>query len=117
MADSPAGFPVSGASTAAPLPTDAVFAMLADPVRRRLIETLAAGIPRRASSLAPGVSRRLDAALKHLTALRDAGLLVTQDDPQDRRRQLYSLSPNITVRPTQSGQEIDFGCCVLRVGK
>ena len=117
MADSPAGTP----GPAAPFPTrlkaDVVFAMLADPVRRQLLETLAAGIPRGASSLAPGVSRRLDAALKHLTALRDASLVVTQDDPRDRRRQLYSLSPDITVRPTERGQEIDFGCCVLRVGK
>jgi DNA-binding transcriptional ArsR family regulator len=115
MADSPGGPPASPAIVQSSLPADAVFAMLADPVRRRLIETLAAGIPTRASSLAAGVGRRLDAALKHLTALRDAGLVVTQDDPRDRRRQLYSLSPNVTVGPTEGGQEIDFGCCVLRL--
>jgi DNA-binding transcriptional ArsR family regulator len=100
---------------AAPLPANVVFAMLADPARRRLLETLAAGIPRRASQLAPAVSRRLDATLKHLVALRDAGLVVTQDDAKDRRRQLYSLSLAITVRAVEGGQEIDFGCCLLRV--
>ena len=78
---------------------------------------LAVGDPRAASQLAPGAGRRLDAVLKHLAALRVAGLVIAQDDPSDRRRQLYSLSPAVTLRTTPSGQEIDFGCCVLRLGK
>jgi hypothetical protein len=39
-----------------------------------------------------------------------------QPDPWDRRRQIYSLSPNVTVRAVEGGLEIDFGCCVLRTG-
>ena len=86
--------------------------MLADATRRRILATLADGNPRFAAKLAHG---RLDATLKHLTALRDSGLIISQPDPRDGRRQLYSLSPDLTVRPIEGGQEIDFGCCVLRL--
>lgn len=66
-----------------------VFAALADPTRRRLLELLAAG-ERSAGELAaefdisrPGVSR-------HLRVLREAGLVRTRGDG---RRQLYSVDP------------------------
>jgi predicted transcriptional regulator len=92
-----------------------VFAMLADPVRRRLLQALASGLPLSASALKEGSGRRLDAVLKHLTALRASGLVVNAEDARDRRRQLYFLSPNVTVRIIEGGQEIDFGCAVLRL--
>ena len=67
----------------------AVFAALADPTRRRLLELLAAG-ERSAGSLAaefgisrPGVSR-------HLRVLREAGLVRERGDG---RRRLYSVDP------------------------
>jgi DNA-binding transcriptional ArsR family regulator len=66
-----------------------VFAALADPTRRRLLELLAAG-ERSAGSLAgefgisrPGVSR-------HLRVLREAGLVRCRDDGP---RRVYSLDP------------------------
>lgn len=37
-------------------------------------------------------------------------------DPVDERRQLYSLTPAVQVRHTEAGLEMDFGCCVFRVG-
>jgi DNA-binding transcriptional ArsR family regulator len=94
-----------------------VFTMLADPTRRQLLVRLAPGFPLAASQLAPSTGRRLDAVLKHLTAMRDARLIFTQEDPGDRRRQLYTISRDVTLRTTDAGQEIDFGCCVLRVSK
>ena len=56
---------------------------------------------------------RLDATLKHLTTLRDAGLLTAMPDRVDRRRMLYSLSPSVPVVKTAMGTAIDFGCCLL----
>jgi hypothetical protein len=57
---------------------------------------------------------RLDATLKHLTAMRSAGLLVTMPDPTDGRRMLYSLSPSVPVVKSPEGITIDFGFCLLR---
>ncbi len=95
---------------------DAIFALLADPVRRRILELLADGQPHTASGCAKQVSRRLDAALKHLIALRNAGVVTTQADPVDSRRQLYTLVPTIPVQRTAAGRvEIDFDCCLVRL--
>jgi hypothetical protein len=60
-------------------------------------------LARPASKLAGPAGRGLDATLKHLTALRDSRLIIAQPDPQDGRRQLYSLSPNLTVRVVEGG--------------
>ena len=95
---------------------DVLFALLADPVRRRILELLADGKPHTASGAARHVSRRLDAALKHLIVLREAGVAISQPDPADSRRQLYTLSPQVQVRRNDAGAvEMDFGCCVLRM--
>ena len=66
-----------------------VFAALADPTRRRLLELLAAG-ERSAGELAaefgisrPGVSR-------HLRVLREAGLVTVRRDAQ---RRIYAVDP------------------------
>lgn len=95
---------------------DVVFALLADPVRRRILELLADRQPRTASTCAQAVGKRLDAALKHLVALRDAAVVSSEPDPVDSRRQLYTLKPDIDVRISAQGQrEMDFGCAVLRL--
>ena len=94
---------------------DVIFAALADPVRRRLLQILTDGKPRPASQLAPSVGRRLDATLKHLGALRDAGFLLASPDPADARRQLYALGPAVSVNRTEQGMEMDFGCCVVQL--
>jgi DNA-binding transcriptional ArsR family regulator len=95
---------------------DLIFSLLADPVRRRLLLNLArCGVGQAASQLNGGVGRRLDATLKHLTALRNAGLLVTQPDKVDARRMLYSLSPAVPLVKTETGSVIDFGFCSLRL--
>jgi DNA-binding transcriptional ArsR family regulator len=93
-----------------------IYAALGDPVRHRILQILADGTPHTATHLAPGVARCLDATLKHLAALRDAGLVLTQPNPADSRRQLYTLPPTVKVTKTEIGmRELDFGCCVMRV--
>ena len=95
---------------------DLVFALLADPVRRRILELLSDGKPHTATSCARHVQRRLDAALKHLIALREASVITTRPDPVDSRRQLYTLAPHIPVQKSESGPvEMDFGYCLLRL--
>ncbi len=107
----PPSLPVSAPQV---VPPDTVYAALGDPVRRRLIQTLADGQPRTATALTGSSSRRLDATLKHLVNLRGAGLVITTANPGDGRRQLYRLNPTIPVTKTETGWEIDFGYCVVR---
>lgn len=94
---------------------EVIFPVLADPVRRRLLLSLARGAVSPASVLKGGVGRRLDATLKHLIAMRAAGLVVTRPDPADGRRMLYSLAPAVPVVKTDKGAVMDFGCCVVRL--
>jgi DNA-binding transcriptional ArsR family regulator len=94
---------------------DAVFAMLADPARRRALVALARGGPQPATSVMASAGRRLDATLKHLIAMREAGVLTTAPDPTDGRRTLYGLSPKVQVTQTPEGAVLDFGCCVVRL--
>jgi DNA-binding transcriptional ArsR family regulator len=95
---------------------DVLFALLADPVRQRILELLADGKPHTASGTARHVRRRLDAALKHLIALREAGVALTQPDPVDSRRQLYTLAPQFPVHRSETGRvEVDLGCCLVRL--
>lgn len=64
--------------------------------------------------MAGTVRRTADATLKHLRALCAANLVHTMPDPAKPRRQIYVLNPAIPVRQTETGREIDFGCCELR---
>ena len=70
-------------------PTDAVFAALADPTRRHLIEALA-GRPASATSLAADLPISRQAVAKHLAGLRAARLVSAE---RAGRETLYSLDP------------------------
>ena len=94
---------------------DFIFPALADPVRRQLLFALARQGNQPASSLCAVSHRRLDCTLKHLSALRSAGLIVMKPDTQDRRRQLYSLTASLPLMNTPSGKVIDFGFCLIRL--
>jgi DNA-binding transcriptional ArsR family regulator len=57
---------------------DAVFAALADPTRRRLLDQLSSAGPQSASQLARDYPVTRQAVVKHLGALSSAGLLTSQ---------------------------------------
>ena len=67
-----------------------VFAALADPTRRHLVETLAAGGGASATSLAAGLPISRQAVAKHLAALGGAGLVQGR---REGRETLYELRP------------------------
>ena len=54
---------------------DEVFAALADPTRRSVLESLLQGGPATATELAPGFAVARQAVVKHLGVLADAGLV------------------------------------------
>ena len=68
---------------------NAAFAALADPTRRRMMETLRAG-ERSAGDIERALGVPQPMASKHLRALRQAGLVRVRRDAQ---RRLYSLDP------------------------
>lgn len=94
---------------------DTVFAALGERARRRILVVLSDGKPRTATALAGAAGKRLDATLKHLLALRRAGLIVADQDKADGRRQVYTLAPFAKVAETPEGRTMDFGYCLLRL--
>jgi len=104
---------LAAAAGGSPLKPDAIFTALADPARRKVLTALSNGAALAATSLQGSTGLRLDATLKHLKALRDAGFLAIAPDQQDKRRMLYSLAPSLSVVRTDTGTAIDFGCCIF----
>ena len=70
---------------------DVVFAALADPTRRRIVELLAGGEQATPTTLAAGLPITRQAVAKHLAQLVEAGLLVTGEP--DGRRLPYRVQP------------------------
>ena len=68
-----------------------MFGALADPTRRRVVETLARGGTVTASGLAEQLPITRQAIAKHLALLADAGLVAAE--PGERRRVRYRLRP------------------------
>ncbi len=109
---------------AAPFPTvtttkntvtaDTVFAALGDSTRRRILLAMADGKPRTATAVTSFSGKRFDATLKHLIALRNAGLIVAFQDAVDGRRQAYTLAPSTIVTDAPEGKTMDFGYCLVR---
>src|SRR6201993_966745 len=66
-----------------------VFVALADPSRRAILATLAAGGPPTATDLAGRLPITRQAIAKHLALLTDAGLVTAE--PGERRRVRYRL--------------------------
>ncbi|MBA4150653.1 MAG: helix-turn-helix transcriptional regulator [Verrucomicrobia bacterium] len=93
---------------------DLIFQTLGNPKRCRLLYALARNASQSASKLRVGVGLSLDATLKHLVAMRSAGLLIVKQDPTDARRRFYSLVPAIQPVTTATGHMIDFGFLVVR---
>lgn len=69
---------------------DAVFSALADPTRRRLLETLSSGRTVTASGLAERLPISRQAVAKHLASLREAKLVSSE---RVGRETVYELRP------------------------
>ncbi|MBO0732608.1 MAG: winged helix-turn-helix transcriptional regulator, partial [Acidimicrobiaceae bacterium] len=66
-------------------PSDEVWAALADPTRRRLLDELSRHGPLSATELAPHYPVSRQAVVKHLAALSGAGLLAAERHGRDVR--------------------------------
>ena len=97
-----------------PVSEDVIYNALSYSARRRLLQVLADGKGRTASQLSTPGTKARDTTLKNLIVMRDAGLLHTAPNPDDGRRMLYLLNPAIKITKTETGMEMDFGCCVMR---
>ena len=73
------------------VPEGEVFAALADPTRRRLLDRLSAEGPMSATELARGYPVSRQAVVKHLSTLTGAGLLQPQ---RQGREVLYGVDPS-----------------------
>ncbi|MBO0851331.1 MAG: helix-turn-helix transcriptional regulator [Pseudonocardia sp.] len=79
----------SGEPSDAEAIAEQVFVALADPSRRAILATLAAGGPATATDLADRLPITRQAIAKHLTLLAEAGLVTAE--PGERRRVRYRL--------------------------
>jgi DNA-binding transcriptional ArsR family regulator len=70
----------------------AMFEVLADPTRRRVVELLAEG-PRRAGQLAAEAGTSPQAMSNHLRVLLDAGVVADERVPTDARARVFRLRP------------------------
>jgi len=70
----------------------AMFELLADPTRRRVVELLAEG-PRRAGQLAAEAGTSPQAMSNHLRVLLDAGVVADERLPTDARARVFRLRP------------------------
>ena len=69
---------------------DAIFAALADPTRRQVIQALSQQGPATATGLAANLPVTRQAVTKHLSALADAGLVTAT---RRGREKIYQISP------------------------
>jgi len=100
------------------------FRSFKERTRRMLLAALAGRGPQTGADLMHSNAKRgygkqrshhLDSTLKHLKFMIQAGIVVEQPDPTDRRRTIYSLPPGVKVTKSSDEVIIDFGFCVLRL--
>ena len=84
------GTGVTAAGRPAPAAVDAVFAALADPTRRQLLEIISEEGPLSATELAVGQPITRQAVVKHLAALTGAGLVRSE---RRGREVLFTVEP------------------------
>jgi DNA-binding transcriptional ArsR family regulator len=82
---------------------DSVFAALADPTRRRMVEAMSHGDPVTATSLARELPITRQAIAKHLAALRDAELARCERSGREAR---YTLETQSLVHAARWIQEV-----------
>jgi DNA-binding transcriptional ArsR family regulator len=81
----------------------AVFAALADPMRRKLLADLAEDSPKTATQLAEEYPITRQGILKHLRILQDAGLVTVYQKGREKR---YTLTPEPLTELDQWIKEI-----------
>lgn len=74
--------------TTEPIAAEEVFAALADPTRRRLLELLSGRGDATATELAADLPVTRQAVVKHLAVLDQAGLVTGRRDGRERRYQV-----------------------------
>lgn len=89
------------------LPLKGLASALAHPTRWKMLKELSCGEARSIEELAQAGGCRYDNAIKHLTVLRAAGLVV-----QGRGR-LYQIPAKHL--PTPGEPVVDYGLCLLRL--
>ncbi len=68
-----------------------------------------------ASALGGTYPKHFDSNRKHLDVLVKAGLVESEYDPGNKRRQHYRLAPFVKVTATpEGGRTMDFGHCTVR---
>jgi DNA-binding transcriptional ArsR family regulator len=75
---------------------DEVFAALADPTRRRVVELLGRG-PQRAGALSTALGASPPAMSRHLRVLLEAGVVADERLPEDARARVFRLRPESVV--------------------
>lgn len=88
---------------------DVVFPFFADPVRRRLLFTLAAHPEQTATDLRAASQRNLDLTMKRLASMRSDRFVVMRPDKVDKRRRFWSVAPGVLLNTTETGKVFDFG--------
>ena len=95
------------AAGGASIPLESLTFILAEATRWRILAELSLGEPRMVVELARKLGRTPTNISKHLTVLRDAGLVVAGSG------RLYRIAD--AFRPATGQREIDFGVCLLRL--
>ncbi len=101
-------------TTVRTIDADTIFSALSDRTRRQILVSLFDGQPHGTGGIGGSLPKHRDLVRKHCAVLAKAGLIIGQDDPQNRKRQLYQLSPAVKAETTPTGRTLDFGCCIVR---
>lgn len=94
---------------------ETVFTALGETSRRRILLALSDGQFHPARSLGGTYPKHFDSNRKHLDVLVKAGLVESEYDPDNSRRQHYRLAPFVKVATTPEGRTMDFGHCIVRL--
>jgi hypothetical protein len=118
-----ASFPSFAMSEIPKCDPELTFLALKSPARLKLVGALAGRGPQIGADLksfgrghGPSSGHRifLDSTLKNLKQMVAAGIVVQLENPQDRRRPLYALTPLAKVTRGADETTVDFGFCFVR---
>ena len=102
-----------------------VISVLRLQARRKLLLALAADGPQTGADLmhigrskgwCPGPESAIDATIKNLELLMDAGLVLRDEDANDRRKNIYRLTPEVKVTKDADETIFDFDFMIVGLG-